>query len=467
MAVPKPSFGPDGFITPIEPDILVAVKEQINEAFGGGLNMADKTPQGQIAVSMTAAIGNANDAFLFLSQQFDPAYNIGRYQDAVARIYFIERLPARPTVTMVTCTGLVGVVIPAGSLVDADDGNLYRSLDSAEIPDTGTIDVPFACTVPGPIPCPAGSINRIYMAVNGWDSVINIADGAIGRDTERRDEFEQRRALSVAKNAQGSLPSILGSVLEVDGVLDAFVAENVNNTAHTIRGYTLAANSIYVAVVGGAADAVARALWTKKSPGCGYNGNTTVIVEDQSSGYNPPYPAYEVKFERPSAETVIFSVNLNSNPGIPANGELLVQAAIVAAFAGADGGPRARIGDTLFASRFYAPVAKLGAWAQIVTIKIGCTNTPAARFTGSISGDQLTVTAVTSGIVGVGQSLIGAGITPGTRIIAGAAPTFTLNIIKDVPSTDIVAVVAASDEITLEIDQSPVTTLGNTRVILS
>lgn len=467
MAVPKPSFGPDGFLTPIEPDILAAVKEQINEAFGGGLNMADKTPQGQIAVSMTAAIGNANDSFLFLSQQFDPAYNIGRYQDAIARIYFIERLPARATVVAVTCTGLEGVVIPAGSQVMAADGNLYRSLESVVIPEDGSIDVAFACTVPGPIPCPAGSITTIYMAVNGWDSVVNAADGAIGRSTEGRDEFEARRALSVAKNAQGSLPAVLGSVLEVDGVLDAFVTENVNNTALTIRGYTLAPNSIYVAAVGGDAAAVARALWAKKSPGCGYNGNTTVTVEDTNPGYTAPYPAYEVKFERPVSETVIFSVNLNNNPGIPANAELLVQAAIVAAFAGADGGPRARIGGTLFASRFYAPVALLGPWAQIVTIKLGCTNQPAARFTGSISGDVLTVSAVSAGIVQVGQSIVGAGITPGTRIIGGAAPTFTLNSILTVASTDMVAVVADADEITLDIDQSPVTALGNTRVILS
>ena len=89
MAVPQPSFGPNGFVTPPESEILVAVKEEWNAAFGNELNMADETPQGQLAVSQTAAIGNANDAFVCLSQQMDPAYNIGRYQDAIARIYFI------------------------------------------------------------------------------------------------------------------------------------------------------------------------------------------------------------------------------------------------------------------------------------------------------------------------------------------------------------------------------------------
>src|SRR5690348_14627060 len=108
MTVPQPSFGPNGFIAPAEADILVAVKAEINAAFGNELDMADETPQGQLAVSQTAAIGNANDSFVFLSQQMDPAYNIGRYQDAIARIYFIERIPSAPTVVTVTCLGLSG-----------------------------------------------------------------------------------------------------------------------------------------------------------------------------------------------------------------------------------------------------------------------------------------------------------------------------------------------------------------------
>src|SRR6185312_16499588 len=104
----------------------------------------------------------------------------------------------------------------------------------------------------------------------------------------------------------------------------------------------------------------AKAMWTKKSPGCGYNGNTTVTVTDDNPVYSPPQPTYEVKFERPEAVTVVFSVTLANTLSVPADALAQIQAAIVIAFAGADGGPRARIGSTLFASRFYAPVANLG-----------------------------------------------------------------------------------------------------------
>src|SRR6185312_11779123 len=133
MAVPQPSFGPNGFVAPAEADILVAVKAEWNAAFDNKLNMADETPQGQLAVSQTAAVGNANDAFVFLSQQMDPAYNIGRYQDGIARIYFIERIPASATIVTVTCSGATGVPIPQNALVLAADGSQYAAVSGGVI----------------------------------------------------------------------------------------------------------------------------------------------------------------------------------------------------------------------------------------------------------------------------------------------------------------------------------------------
>jgi phospholipase/lecithinase/hemolysin len=69
-----------------------------------------------------------------------------------------------------------------------------------------------------------------------------------------------------------------------------------------------------------------------------------------------------------------------------------------------------------------------------------------AVFTGSISGTTLTVTAITSGAIAIGQTLSGTGITADTKILAfqtGAggnineAGTYTLNIPQTVASTTI------------------------------
>lgn len=466
MTVPQPSFGPNGFVAPAEADILVAVKAEWNAAFDNELDMADETPQGQLAVSQTAAIGNANDSFVFLSQQMDPAYNIGRYQDAIARIYFIERIPSSSTVVGVTCNGLPGVVIPQNALVLASDSHQYRAISGGTIPASGIITLQFECTVTGPIACPAGTITTIYQAVNGWDSAVNAADGVVGRDTETRSEFEDRRRLSVAHNSQGSLPSVLGAVLTVDGVLDAFVTENVNQTTQVLKGFLLNPNSIYVAAVGGTDADVARALWTKKSPGCGYNGNTLVVVQDDQSGYTAPFPSYNVRFQRPDPATVTFLVTISNNVQVPSDATLQIQNAVVAAFGGLDGGPRARIGSNIFASRFYSAVAALGSWVQIVTIKIGCDNAPGSTFVGSISGTTLTVTSIVSGIIGINQQITGNGVVPGTTIVSGSGLSWQLSTTQTAASGTMNGVVAVNDEVFIDIDQVPVTAAGNTKVTL-
>jgi len=267
-SVPGPTWGSNGFIVPSTPAILAGVIADIDAAFGGGLNPALDTPQGQLATSLAAVIASTDATFLFYTNQVDPAYAQGRMQDAIARIYFLERNPSQPTVVQVLCSGLAGVVIPAGALALATDGNQYVCTEAGTIPVGGSITLTFACVVPGPIVCAAGTLNQIYQAIPGWDSVTNVSDGVVGSNVESRAAFEARRAATVAANSIGSLPSVLGAVYEVPDVIDVYVTENVSNAPQSIGGVVMNANSLYVAVVGGDANAVAKAIWSRKAPGC-------------------------------------------------------------------------------------------------------------------------------------------------------------------------------------------------------
>jgi hypothetical protein len=362
-------FGATGFVGPAESAILAGTLADINAAFGGNLNPGLSTPQGQLASSEAAIIGNANTQFAALANGVDPAYAAGRMQDAIGRIYYITRIPAAATVAQVLCNGLTGVSIPAGSLIQDGNGNLYAATAGGAIV-AGGVTLSFACTVTGPIACAAQAFT-LYQAIPGWDNAVSLAAGITGSAVETRSAFELRRSNSVAANAIGSPPSILGAVLSVAGVLDAYVIDNPSSSPVTLGGVTLVANSVYVAVSGGLAASVALAIWSKKSLGCNYNGNTTVTITDSTSGYSSPVPSYAVTFQIPTATTILFSVTIANSTAVPSNAAALVQAAIASAFVGGDGGPRARIGSTLYASRYYAPVAALGAWAQIISLLLG------------------------------------------------------------------------------------------------
>lgn len=461
--VPQPSWTTEGFVIPASLDVLDGVLADWNAAFGGQMNLDQTTPHGQLAVSQAALVDFAYQTFLFYTQQVDPAFATGRMQDAIGRIYFMTRVPASSTVVSCVCTGLAGTIIPAGALAVAADGTLYSATGGGTIPVSGSITLEFSAVTTGPINAPAGTVNAIYKAISGWDTITNPTAGVVGADAESTHDFEIRRKNSVAANGAGSLPAILGAVLAVSGVVDAYVTENTSNTAQTIGGVSLNPNSVYVAALGGTDADVAKALWTKKSPGCNYNGSTVVTVQDTNSGYATPYPSYSVSFTRPTYLATIMAVTIPNTTAVPADALAQIQTAVASAFAGTDGGERVRIGATLFASRFYAGIAALGSWAKVISVEIGSSNSPGAAFTASVSGDTMTVSAVSSGALAVGQTVqdTAGNIPAGTKISAlgtgtGGTGTYTLsNTLTTVASENMTASSPTLNSIPINIDQVP------------
>lgn len=369
-SVPTVQFSPtQRLILPDAPTVLAGVQADFNAAFGGNLNPALNTPQGQLASSEAVIIAEHNALFAHYVNQIDPDTASGAMQDCIGRIYFIDRLPATPTSVAVLCTGLAGVIIPVGAKVSDTSGNLYTCTGEGIIGLNGHVTLTFANTKTGPIPCAPGSVNAIYQAIPGWDTALNPGAGVVGSNVESRADFEYRRKGSVALNAVNSLASIYAAVFDVDGVSDVYVTENNKSTALAIGGVALAPHSVYVAVVGGLASDIAMAIWNKKSVGASYNGNTTVQISDPSGNYSPP-PIYSVRFQIPLPLPIKFLVKIANLGGLPFNVTTLIKAAIMSAFSGSDGGPRARIGSTIYASRFYAAVASV-APISIVSLTLG------------------------------------------------------------------------------------------------
>lgn len=373
--VPPVEFTEDGLKLPQESEILAGVQADYNEAFGGNLNPALNTPQGQLASSTAAIVADANAQIAEVVNNFNPDVAAGIYQDALARLYFLERSAGAPTNVACQCVGNFGTVIPVGAQAQDTSGNLYVCTDGGTIPVSGTITLNFANQLDGPIPCPANTLTTIFRAIPGWDTVNNAAPGVLGRNIESRAEFEFRRVNSVALNAHGSKEAIFAAVFNVADVLDVFVTENVLNDPIEIGPtlYELKPHSVYVAVVGGEAQAIGNAIYTKKDLGCDMNGNTTVTVVDES--YTPPQPAYTITFNRPTPLPIFFRVELTDSTSLPSNIEQLVKDAIIAQFNGlAPNAARIRIGGLILASKFYNAVNSTAEDVSIVSIKIGVTS---------------------------------------------------------------------------------------------
>jgi len=429
--VPSFTFGPTGFVAPLGPAILTGVQGDINAAFGNALNFNLNTPQGQLATSEAAIISNTYAMFQYYAQQIDPAYSSGRMQDAIGRIYFLQRNASQPTALQVSCTGAQGVVIPVGALIRDTAGNLYQCTQAGTIPAAGSITLPFNCTLPGPTTVPTVNAIQIYQTINGWDSVA-VVSGIVGKNVEGRAAFEFRRQDSVSGNSFGPIGAIIGAVSKVLNVADYWGYNNTTASPVTISGVTIPANAIYISVAGGLDADVAMAIWTKKGAGCPMAGNTTVTVFDTNPLYATPLP-YSITFKRPTPIQLLFAVVLVTNPLIPSNAAAQIQAALIAATTGQSSivpsPPKARIGTTVYSANYVGALTALGSWVQISSFLIGSINSNPAVFIGGIAGNTLTVASVTSGTIAIGQALFDADnrITNGTYIIAGSGLSWTLN----------------------------------------
>lgn len=436
-SVPPLQFTPTGLVVPAQSAVLAGMQSDINAAFGGGMNFGTQAqpggapPQIQQAASYAAIYANFVEAFAELVDQVDPDNATGFMQDAIGRIYFLDRQPGTPTAVQLACGGALGTPIPVGAQARDTSGNIYVCTQAGVIPVGGSITLSFANIVIGPIACPANTVTGIYQAIPGWETVNNPTAGVPGSNVETAAAFEFRRQNTVAANGNGSLPAIYGAVFKVPGVIDLYATQNVTDNPITVgsTSYTLVGHSLYVAVVGGAAADIANAIWTKKNEGSNMNGNTTVTVTDQS-GYNFPFPTYPITFNVPTATSYNFIVNIVNSSALPSTIAADVQAAITQQFNGVTNTPlgngitpvtsgqRVRIGSLLLAATFYGAVATCegpSVPVQVLSIFIG------SNFTGLgtlVSGTRvLTITTASTGSLSPGTVLTGTNIPTGTTVV--------------------------------------------------
>ena len=371
--VPALQITSAGVVTPDALTIRGGVLADENVAFGGDLDIVTpSTPQAYLADQLTANILNSNAAVTYFVSQVDPVTTEGRMQDAIGRIYFMDRNGATASVVQALCTGQPGVTLASGALAQDDSGNLWKSTSSAVFSAGGIATTQFACLTLGSISLGIGALTKIAQTAPGWDAITNLGAAVPGNNTESQSAFEVRRRESVAINSKGTPASIRSAVWSVDGVIDVFVYDNFTNATinYGATGFPIVEHSVYVGVVGGDENDIAAAIWSRKDLGCDMNGNTSVTIQD-ADGYSYPYPEYVIKFERPSSLATLFSVQIANSLSLPSDIVALTKAAIIATFNGTDGAQRARMGGQIFASNFYAGVSRISSAVSIIQIKIG------------------------------------------------------------------------------------------------
>jgi uncharacterized phage protein gp47/JayE len=365
--VPQIQFTENGLIIPTADQVLTGVLQDFNTAFGGGLSLNLTTPQGQLATSLAAIITAKNNEIAYITNQVDPQYSAGFFQDAIGNIYFITRKPGTSTQVVCVIVGLENTVIPVNTLAKDTVGNVYAFILPVIIPASGTTLATLENIVPGKIACAPNTLTVIFQSVIGWDSINNPAAGIPGTFVETRAQFEFRRQQSVAVNALGTVGAIRGAVFEIINIQDVYVVDNPTGAPIMIGTVTLVAHSVFVCAYAIQWTAalelqVATAIWLKKDLGCDYNGDTTVTV------YDGVYP-YEVTFQEAAELQIYFTVNITNSAALPNNIVQLIQNAIFQSF-------DEKIGALIYASSYYGAILGVDSTIQIQSVFVGAAANP-------------------------------------------------------------------------------------------
>ena len=389
--VPTPTLTATGYTMPTEQDILAGVIMDLQAAFGGTLNLSLNntsslsTPQGQLATSMAACIADCYSAVLNVCAQVDPQYAQGLMQDAIGNIWYMQRLAATGTTVTGYATGIVGTVIGSGIAVAVDAaGSLYQLLSAVTLT-SGSTPLLLVNMAPGPTAY-VGPMT-IYQVTPGWDAIASSVQATLGNNTENAQQFELRRAASVAANSTNTAQAIRGAILQGQYIVPAgsFVAGNQ---------YQIVSLGTTVWSDIGASSAAVGTLFTATGEGSGTGSASLYGVT------NPPSSVY------------VFD---NSSNVAVTQGGITVP------------------GNSIYVSAYGGSAALI---SQAIWIKksLGCSYAPSAIFVGSVSGVTLTVTSVSSGALAIGQTLLsapsslpyfnaGAPVT----IIGGAGTSWTLS----------------------------------------
>ena len=355
--IPKIEITDQGIIAPPVQEVKRGWWDIFTKAFGSDLNKTEKSPQGQLVVSLTAVTQDERDAMIQQWNRFDPRYAKGIYQDALGQIYFIDRQENTYSIAPVYLYGLVGVVVPKGFRLSDQSGNFWEILSSVVINPSGVVEATVQAVEAGVIEAAPNTITNIVTALSGLDRVTNPSAAIAGLTTENAENFKARRVESVAANSKNTDASVRGAIANLQGVVDVWVKSN-NTDESVVFGetkYSVTRNTILISVVGGSDYDIAWQALVKAGTGCSFAGNTQVKVYDNDTLAVSP-PDYDIKFLRPSIIPLKFKIKIEKLSDMTQQDERNMKEAILDALK--NGKSRARISQSVRAVQYVVPVAQ-------------------------------------------------------------------------------------------------------------
>lgn len=300
-------------------EIITDLENAFKEIYGVDINISPNSPDGQLINIFAQAASDNRELAVQINNGFDPDRAVGRILDERVAINNIQRIGGTYTTQPITITvdrtvTLQGLddefnnIDGTGYTVQDDAGNEFILVDS-ETFTAGSYSRNFRARNIGAVETTVDTITNPVTIVLGVTS-INNPSGAltIGQNEETDAELRVRRQQSVAINSAGYLNGLLATVLNLDGVTEAVLYENVTSSTDSDG---IPAHGIWLVVEGGANTDIADAIYSKKSYGANMKGDVEIAITTESNY------TFTAKFDRPTATDLYIRFDVQPVVGTP------------------------------------------------------------------------------------------------------------------------------------------------------
>lgn len=267
------------------PEPYADIKSRISarlEAFSPSINLDSEAPDGHLVDLFSFELSQVWSELSSIFDSYNPNIATGA---GLRNLGLITGLPfgaATRSQAVVALEGIVGVTVPAGSIVADDKGNEFTTTFAAVIP----ASVQVVATLSGAIAVPAGTITTLVSNTTGWTGITQSQDGRQGGVAQTEVQYRNLRNKTVLRNYVGVEEVIRARLLETLDIEQVNVLSNDDPTDPLPDGTP--PNSIHVTIgeIGSSItdEQIAQVILETKGLVCPTYGSTTVTVND-SQGY--------------------------------------------------------------------------------------------------------------------------------------------------------------------------------------
>jgi hypothetical protein len=293
-------------------EVVAALTGAFQLIYGADINLDQNTPDGQLINLLALMITDQGDLIVQDYDSKDPDQAVGVALDGVSQLCGITRKGGTYTLTNIVVTtdrslNLNGMDTATPFTVSDATGNLFQLIASASLT-TGENTLAFQAVSVGNIQVTTNTINIASTVVLGVVSVNNpTAPTSTGVDQETDSVMRLRRQASVSLPSQANLQGLIGGLNTVDGLLEAIVYENTEDTESYLDH--IPAHGIWVIVNGGTDADVAAMIYRYRPLGCPMKGTTDVDITQVDSS------TFTVSFDRAEAQDLYVEFTATSKSG--------------------------------------------------------------------------------------------------------------------------------------------------------